>query len=206
MNQRVYIDLIDKNTMDKKEELANYQRGESETIMDTSTMKDKTKILALSEKLELCENIGDIFELVKETTDRSIGQRRAGLTLYISDLPPYIGAMHQIGSNAIIMNRFVLDALKTSDKLRKDANPLIYVILLHEYLHALGYAEEADVRTIAYKIATNSFGENHKTTEFLKKGLSTILPQILEVTEKRSKIPYLEIVKDFDRSSMPYIA
>jgi len=191
--------------MDKREELTSYQRGKSDTIINAFIMKEKTKVLSPSEKFELCENIGDVFELVKETTEKSISQRRAGLTLYISKLPPYIGAMHQIGSNAIIMNRFVLEALKTSVELREDANVFIYLVLLHEYLHALGYSEEANVRTIAYRIATDSFGSDHKITKLSRRGLSTILPQILEVAEKSSKTFDFEIVKDFDRSSMTYI-
>ncbi|MCP8320266.1 MAG: hypothetical protein H3Z52_04905 [archaeon] len=182
----------------------SYQRGKSDTIIDTYTI-EKTKVLSPSEKFELCQNIGDVFELVKATTEGSIGQRRAGLTLYLTDLPLYIGAMHQIGSNAIIMNRFVLEAVKTSVELKDDANVFIYLILLHEYLHALGYSEEARVREIAYKIAMDSFGPDHKVTKFSIEGLSTILPQILKAVKKRSKTFDFEIVKDFDRSSITYI-
>ncbi|MCP8316289.1 MAG: hypothetical protein H3Z51_05425, partial [archaeon] len=79
------------------------------------------------------------------------------------------------------------------------------LILLHEYLHALGYSEEANVRAIAYGIATDSFGSDHKITKLSRGGLSTILPQILEAAEKSSKTFDFEIVKDFDRSSMTYI-
>jgi len=190
--------------MDGKEELMRHRECKLDSTLDTHIIKEN-KILSPSEKFELCENIGDIFELVKETTYRSISQRRAGLTLYLADLPPYIGAMHQIGSNAIIMNRFVLEAVKSIENLKKDANAFIYIILLHEYLHALGYSDELDVRKIAYKVAMDSFGQDHKITEFSKRGLSTILPQILEATEKRSRTLDYEIVKDFDRSSMTYI-
>lgn len=183
----------------------SYQRGKSDTISDTFMMKEKTKVLSPSEKFEICKNIGDVFELVKETTERSIGQRRAGLTLYLTDLPPYIGAMHQIGSNAIIMNRLTLKAVKTSVELKEDANVFIYLILLHEYLHALGYSKEANVRVIAYRIAMDSFGPDHKITRFSREGLSTILPKILKAIKKRSKTFDFEIVKDFDRSSITYI-
>lgn len=168
-------------------------------------MKEKTKVLSPSEKFELCENIGDIFELIKETTERSIGRRRAGLTLYLTDLPLYIGAMHQTGSNVLIMNRLVLEALNTSVELKEDANVFIYIVLLHEYLHALGYTEEMNLRTTAYRIAMNSFGLDHKITKFSREGLSIILPQISKAVKKRSKTFDFEIVKDFDRSSITYI-
>ncbi|MCP8305045.1 MAG: hypothetical protein H3Z50_06240 [archaeon] len=160
-----------------------------------------------SEKFERCRNMGDIFELVKETTERSIGRRRAGLTLYLANLPLYIGALYKRGSNTIVMNRLVLEAMKKITELKDDADVFTYVILLHEYLHTLGYSGERQVRTLAYKISIDSFGPNHKITEFSRKGLSSILPQIIRVTPKRRGMDLnLEIVKDFDRSSITYIS
>jgi hypothetical protein len=103
------------------------------------------------------------------------------------------------------MKRLVLETVKTSIESKDNANVFIYPILLHEYLHILGYSEEARVRIIVHRIAKDSFGQDHKITTFSRKGLSTILPQILEAVKKRDKVFDFEIVKDFDRSSMKYI-
>jgi len=159
-------------------------------------------ILTPSEKFENCKNIGDVYELVKETVERVIGSRRAGLTLYLADLPMNIGGLHQIGSNSIVMNRTLLKAIESMAKSKNDVNSFTYFILLHEYLHALGYAEEERVRELTYYITASSFGKDHFTTKLSKMGFANILKQISNVPREEGKI---EIVKDFDRSSMSYI-
>ncbi|MCP8307211.1 MAG: hypothetical protein H3Z53_03505 [archaeon] len=170
--------------------------------IDRLAIKDST-ILSPSEKFENCKNIGDVFELIKETTERFIGLRRAGLTLYLVDLPMNIGGFHQIGSNVIVMNRTLLKAIESMAESKKDVNSFVYLILLHEYLHALGYAEEWKVRELVYNISMSSFGQDHDITKLAKRGFSYILEQISHAPiENDGKI---EIVKDFDRSSMSYI-
>ena len=160
-------------------------------------------ILSPSEKFENCKNIGDVFELVKETTERYLGLRRAGLTLYLVDLPTYIGGLHEIGSNAIVMNRTLLRAIGSIAETKKEVNSFVYHILLHEYLHALGYSEEWKVRELVHGISISSFGQDHDITKFAKKGFSYILEQISQIPINRDM--KIEIVKDFDRSSMSYI-
>jgi len=53
--------------------------------------------------------------LVKEAVEKSIGKRRAGLILGLSDLPLHIGAFYQAGSNFIVMNRKLLLKVKMSE-------------------------------------------------------------------------------------------
>ncbi|NWG09643.1 MAG: hypothetical protein HXX80_04980 [Nitrososphaerales archaeon] len=170
--------------------------------IDRPAMRDRS-IPSPSEKFENCKNIGDVFELVKETTERSIGLRRAGLTLYLVDLPMNIGGLHQIGSNTIVMNRTLLMAIGSMAESKKDVNSFVYLILLHEYLHALGYAKEETVRELAYNISMSTFGQDHDITKLSKMGFSHILQRISHVP--REKGSTVEIVRDFDRSSMSYI-
>lgn len=158
------------------------------------------EIYPFSEKFERCRNIGDIFELVKETTDRALGLRRAGLSLYLADLPPNIGAFHILGSNAIVMNRMVLDTINAMAKTEEDVNAYVYFILLHEYLHSLGYHQEARVRTLSHEISKKSFGPEHKITELSRKG-----PSSLPFGPMRRRSTSVEVVRDFDRSSQTYI-
>ncbi|MGQ9719304.1 MAG: hypothetical protein ACUVWK_05660 [Nitrososphaerales archaeon] len=170
--------------------------------IDRPAMGDRP-IPSPSEKFESCKNIGDVFELVKETTERSIGLRRAGLTLYLVDLPVNIGGLHQIGSNAIVMNRTLLMTIESMAESKKDVNSFVYLILLHEYLHSLGYSEEGTVRELAYNISMSTFGQDHEITKLSKRGFSHILQRISHVP--REKGSTVEIVRDFDRSSMSYI-
>ncbi|MGQ9470036.1 MAG: hypothetical protein ACUVTD_09530 [Nitrososphaerales archaeon] len=196
-----YYNTVIENSI-KPSEKENDDKSIGHSI-DNLTIKDRP-ILSPSEKFENCKNIGDIFELVKEMTERFIGLRRAGLTLYLADLPVNIGGFHQIGSNAIVMNRILLRAIERMAESKKDVNSFVYLILLHEYLHALGYTEERIVRELVYNILISSFGQDHDITKLAKKGFSYILEQIISHIP-REENREIEIVKDFDRSSMSYI-
>jgi len=46
---------------------------------------------SVAERLDLCEDYGDVFELVKKSAERTLGQRRARLMLYPAKLPEQIG-------------------------------------------------------------------------------------------------------------------
>ncbi|MEM3382822.1 MAG: hypothetical protein QXF43_01310 [Nitrososphaerales archaeon] len=190
--------MIEKSTKSLEKEIKNVSL-QTDNLLNIK----ESYISSPSEKFENCKNIGDVFELVKETTERALGLRRAGLTLYLIDLPIYIGGLHEIGSNAIVMNKTLLKAIERIAKSRREANSFIYHILLHEYLHALGYFEEKTVRKLVYTISINSFGEDHDVTKLAEKGYSYIMEQVSKVPIERDM--KVEIVKDFDRSSMSYI-
>ena len=65
----------------------------------------------MAEYLDLCENFSDVFDIVKRSTENSLKQSRAGLMLYLARLPDHVTTFHPLGSNGIVMNRTVLDAL-----------------------------------------------------------------------------------------------
>ena len=50
-------------------------------------------MVTMAERLDLCEDFSGVFELVKKSAEQSLGQRRAGLMLYLAKLPKYIGAV-----------------------------------------------------------------------------------------------------------------
>lgn len=170
--------------------------------VDKFSLRNQT-FLSYSDKFESCKNIGDLFELVKETTYASIGLRRAGLTLYLIDLPTHIGGYHQIGSNAIVMNRTLLRAIIGNITDKNDINAYIYLVLLHEYLHALGYTDEERVTDLVHKISMKCFGNDHEITNLSKSGFRDIF-QKMQFIPRDTNLG-MDIVKDFDRSSMSYI-
>ena len=49
-------------------------------------------------------------------------------------------------------------------------NAFVYILLLHEYLHALGRPSEAQVRPLVHKIYRQSFGEDHIATKLAEMG------------------------------------
>jgi len=155
------------------------------------------------DELDRCENFGDVFELVKKSVEKTLGRRRGGLMLYLVDLPPNVGALHSIGSNAIVMNRRFLDAVNMSSKSRGEVNSYVFCILLHEYLHSLGCIDEQEVRRLTYSVTSETFGKDHPATQMAVNPMApfsqlTSLPTGATNEE-------VEIIKDFDRSSQNYI-
>jgi len=165
-------------------------------VSDTSTMADR---------LDASRDFGDVFELVKKSAERSLGQRRAGLMLYLAKLPKHIGAYHTMGTNGIVMNRTVLDLVTHGARSLREINAYVYSILLHEYLHALGYVEERDVRKIVYDISLEMFGPEHPATQIASRGPGAMFPEI-SLHDIPTETPDVEVIPDLERSSQRYIS
>ena len=159
----------------------------------------------LTESLDACEDFGDVFQLVKKSAERSLGQRRAGLMLYLARLPKHIGAFHTVGTNGIVMNRNTLDVITHGARSLREINSYVYSILLHEYLHALGYIEERDVRKLVYDVSFETFGPDHPATQIASKGPGAIFPDIV-LNELPTDTPDVEVIPDIERNSHKYIS
>ena len=84
-----------------------------------------------------------------------------------------------------------------------ELNSYVFTLLLHEYLHSLGYMDEGNVRRFVYEISKESFGDDHPAARFARDPpLPRIPPSELQPGTEE---PELEIIKDFDRSSTSYI-
>lgn len=160
---------------------------------------------SMAERLDICENFSDVFELVKKSAERSLGRRRAGLMLYLARLPKHIGAFHTMGTNGIVMNRNTLDMVTHGARSLREINSYVYSILLHEYLHALGYVQERDVRRLVYEVSLDAFGQDHPATQIASKGPSAFFPDIV-LDSVPSETPDIEVIPDIERSSHRYIS
>lgn len=158
----------------------------------------------VGKQLDACEDFGAVFKIVKKTVELSLGQRRSGLMLYLADLPEQIGAYHSVGTNEIVMNRLALDAVTHSARTMREINAYVYSILLHEYLHALGYIDESQVRKLVFHISKENLGDDHPATDIAHKGPAMIFPGVGE-PRLRERSEGVEIVTDFDRSADSYI-
>jgi hypothetical protein len=146
----------------------------------------------------------EIFNHVKKAVERVLKMHRAGLTLVLTELPNAVGAYHAVGSNFIVMNRTILDALAALGKSKEELNSFIFSILTHEYLHALGYYDEGEVRRLVYRVTEEIMGKEHIATRMSSIGIMEIYPELSQLGEGRvGREP--EIIRDFDTSSMPYI-
>jgi hypothetical protein len=161
--------------------------------------------LGYNSHLEHAKNYAEIWEVVKETTKYSLGKQRVGMMLFLDDLPLNIGAYHPLGTNNLVLNRALVQVVEAATNSRKLVNCFVYVLLLHEYLHALGYVAEEDVRLLVYDVAKKSFGENILVTKLAEKGPWTLLRGVpLNVIQAPKRV--MEIVKDFERSNQEYIS
>jgi len=163
------------------------------------------KLEDYASRLENAQNYSEIWEIVKETTRFSLGLYRVGIMLFLDDLSLNIGAYHPFGTNNIVLNRALVQIAEAATKSRKLVNAFVYVLLLHEYLHALGYVAESDVRPMVNEIAEKSFGKDSIVTKLAEKGPWTLLEGIpLNAIQAPKRV--MEIVKDFEKYTQKYIS
>jgi hypothetical protein len=161
-----------------------------------------------SKILENAVSLADIFEVVKSAVQKSMGRSRGGLMLGLSDLgnnpQGFFGAFYPVGTNIIVMNKVPLNRIKeTQPKLYK---PYAFHVLLHEYLHTLGYLDEGVVRRMVYSISDELFGSKHLTTRIAENTArffpNLVYPDMAWQPESLN----IDLVDDFDRSSVNYIS
>ena len=108
--------------------------------------------------LETAENYAQVWQTVKATVDFLLHKRRSSMMLFLDDLPLQLGAYHPLGTNNIVLNRTLVEIVEASITTKRVVNALVYNLLLHEYLHALGELSETEVRRTVVKVAQACFG------------------------------------------------
>lgn len=164
-------------------------------------------IKSFSEQLTNAKSLADVFEIVKAAVWKNIGRSRGGLMLGIADLgnhpAGFFGAFYPVSTNIIVMNRNPLMRIKeTQPNLYK---PYVFHVLLHEYLHTLGYLDEADVRQRVYEISKAIFGKDHLTTQIAANTVRFFPNLVYPNLAWKPNDLQIELVENFDRSSCSYI-
>jgi hypothetical protein len=150
-------------------------------------------------RLESAESYGGVWDIVKDTVAFALGKHRSGMMLFLDDLPIQLGAYHPVGTNNIVLNRVLVQIVESAVESRRVLNALVYNLLVHEYLHALGEYSEAAVRNLVVEVSRKCFGEDYIATQLAVKSPWALLKGIpLEgVTVPRR---FMEIVKDFEKT------
>jgi hypothetical protein len=156
--------------------------------------------MSIVENLDSCEGFSSIFEIVQQCVYKSLGKKRSGLSLGLTDLPLQVGGFHAVPSNFIMLNRKILNAITQYNK--KLANAYIFHVLLHEYLHTLGILDEEKVGILTYLISKKFFGEEHPSTLISKYGIGYVFPRLAVDPQTNRSIT---IVEDFDTENLSYI-
>jgi len=153
-------------------------------------------------ELDNAKSYAEVWTIVRNTVDSTFGKRRSNMMLFLDDLPLQLGAYYPVGTNNIVLNRSLLDIVEASIDSKVKVNALIYNLLLHEYLHALGELSEVKVRCQVVDVAKKCFGDNHEATILAKKTPWILLKDLplgpfnVPVVSKG----VMEIVKDFENS------
>lgn len=161
---------------------------------------------------ELRKQMPDIFERVKRDVERVIGRHRAGLSLGLVAMGMYhgnfIGGMFVSGGNMIYMNTHPLHLL-LKDQPDEVVLAYVYHILLHEYIHSLGFLNERQCRQITLEITKEVFEDaKHPAVVLAFKGIGAYFPDLHLIYapadyqgERGWKI---DRVREFDRESFRF--
>ena len=151
--------------------------------------------------------MAQLFELVKRAVRLALKRERAGLMLYVGDLgnhpQGFLGAFHYMGSNAIVVNRNPLQRLREANP--QWYNAYAFHVLLHEYIHSLGHADEAETRRLSHEVSRQVLGDDHVATR-MAHDIAPFMPGLVypEVGWQPRNL-VLELDRSFGTSDTSYI-
>lgn len=155
---------------------------------------------------EIKQELIETFEEVKEVVRKNEKRSRAGLMLGLqelgSSLDGFIGAYFPVSSNIIVMNRTPIRRIVETNK--KLLQPYGFHVLLHEYIHSLGFLDEEVARRKTYEISKKQFGEEHAITQLstdMKKFFPNLIYPIYGWSPSINNST-IEIIKGFDKSNI----
>jgi hypothetical protein len=160
--------------------------------------------LEFREKVANLKDFDEAFELVKSVVLQKFKMHRAGLSLILQMMPSNLGAYHMLGSNAIVMNSYLLAAVKKIAGSTEEYNSYMFMVLAHEYLHSLGIVDENTVRQMTFELCKWMLGDDHTATRMAKEDPSAIYPQLRSLMQSQFSRDF-QVVGNFDRKNQTYI-
>ena len=149
--------------------------------------------------LDKAKNYAEVWQIVKDTVEFSLGKHRGSIMLFLDDLPLQLGAYYPLGTNNIVLNRTLVEIVEASISSKKVVNALVYNLLAHEYLHALGDMSEGVVKRKVIEVVKKCFGEDHIATVIARK-TPWILLKDIPLGPINAPKRVMEIVKDFEKT------
>lgn len=151
------------------------------------------------------------FEEVKDAVQKITGLSRAGLMLGLQELGSsiegFIGAYYPVTSNIIVVNKTPIRRItETKPELLK---PYGFNVLLHEYIHSLGFLNEEFTKQKTYEITKKYYGEKHIATK-LSTDIKQFFPNLVYPIQgwlPPDETQTIKLIKGFDWSNTnTYIA
>ncbi len=170
-----------------------------------------------AKRLDDAKDLTRLFDIVKDLVEDMLGRSRAGLMLGLARLglspQGYLGGYFVLGSNAIVLNKDVLDHVRAAYP--EHYNAYAFNILLHEYLHTVGYLDEGELRAITHTLTQETFGSDHPVTTIAAAMDPTSGDRDAPAFFRSLAMPPhgfkppgrgpMEIVRGFDPDATPYI-
>ncbi len=157
-----------------------------------------------AKRLDASSSYAEVWQIVKDTVDHAFGKRRGSMMLFLDDLPLQLGAYYPVGTNNIVLNRRLVDIVEATLQDTQMINALVYNLLLHEYLHALGELSEAGVRHQVAEVAEKCFGKDHAVSVLARKSPWILLKDVpLEAAAAPKRV--MQIVQNFEKTTDKYI-
>jgi hypothetical protein len=167
-------------------------------------IQSKERQEELARRVDRAQNFDELFEIVKRVVEEELGEHRAGLTLVLANMPGTVGAYHPMGANIIVVNKSLINGMQQVTRNPKEINAFVFMILLHEYLHSLGYLDEGEVRKISQRVSRSALGESHPTVKLANANWLELYPQLQSLAQQPFSREF-EVVQKFDSSSTSYI-
>ncbi len=139
-----------------------------------------------------------LFQGVRAAVRHHLHRARWGLGLGLAPLPPEVGAFWPVTGNMIVLNEAHVRVMRETAS-PQEFNAFVFVVLAHEYLHALGYLGEREVRQVTAEVALANFGPDHLVTQVASTDLWQRFPALRQAVSGRSD--GLTIVPSFDRDA-----
>ena len=149
-------------------------------------------------------DFNDIFSIIKASVKKELGLERSGIGLALADLPNSLGAFWEVGGNYLVINENLVNGFLVSGRPRIEYNSFILVILMHEYLHSLGFIDEDKARRATLFVCSRLFIREHPAYRLAASDPWEIYPFLIGLP--RSGKDGMTFVRDFDLSSTPYIS
>jgi len=161
--------------------------------------EDKASLDKFRNNIDSAQSYAEVWQIVKDTVEFSLGSRRGSMMLFLDDLPIQLGAYYPLGTNNIVLNRALVEIVEASISPKRVVNALVYNLLLHEYLHALGEMSETKVKRRVVEVAQACFGNDHIATMIAQKTPWVLLQNIpLQAVNVPKRV--MQIVKDFEKT------
>ena len=188
--------------MPKEGALSSGNFGRAVGKIDTG--KDLTSGSPLSVELDETMDFNDIFSIIKASVKRELGMERSGIGLALADLPNSLGAFWEVGGNYLVINENLVNGFLVSGRPRVEYNSFILVILMHEYLHSLGFIDEGKARRATLFVCSRLFSSDHPAHRLAASDPWEIYPFLIGLP--RSGKEGMTFIRKFDLSSTPYIS